>query len=75
MAQGCGHGGDKVVPEVRFAAASAVLQVHAELLAVRVGSYRETRPFERYAYGKYEGVALQPVLEGWVRSGKMKRIS
>ena len=75
MAQGCGHGGDQGVPEVRFAAASAFLQIHAELLAVRVGSYRETRPLERYAYGNYEGVALQPVLEGRVRSGKMKRIT
>jgi hypothetical protein len=75
VAQGCGLGGDQGVPEVRFAAASAFLQVHAELLAVRVGSYRETRPSERYAYGNYEGVALQPVLEGWVRSGKMKRIT
>ena len=75
MAQACGLGGDQGVPEVRFAAASAFLQVYAELLAVCFGSYREIRFLDRYADGNYEGVALQPILEGRVRSGKMKRIT
>ncbi len=53
--------------------ATAVVQVFAELFTVHVDRYTKARRFEGRSHGGVADTPLQPLLEGRVRPGKVKR--
>jgi hypothetical protein len=61
------------VSEACFSAATAFLQVFAELFAVHLDRGAKVRGFEGRSYGCVEDSAVQPLVEGRVRPGKVKR--
>jgi hypothetical protein len=61
------------IPEVRVPFATAFLQVFAELFTVHYVGDKEAWRIKGWCYGCVADTPLQPILEGRIRPGKVKR--
>lgn len=68
------HRVDPTLPKVPLPHATAVLQIHTELLPLHAAGNREVRRDEGRVHGRPQGAPLPPVRQGRIRPRKMRKI-